>query len=49
MDLNDPSLFTPTITASNNNPFEFVQENAINNPGATGMSGYEVSPVTKTT
>lgn len=50
MDLNDSSLFTPTIT-SNDNPFEFVEESrADSKPGAVvTMSGYEVSSVTKTT
>ena len=50
MDLNDSTLFTPTIS-SDDNPFEFVEESAIQNkPGAVSvMSGYEVSPVTKTT
>lgn len=43
MDLNDPSLFTPTITPDNN-PFEFVEDSAVHDkPGATTvMSGYEV-------
>jgi hypothetical protein len=48
MDLNDSSLFTPTITPAND-PFDFVEESAVNNPGVVAMSGYEVSSVTKTT
>lgn len=50
MDLKDSTLFTPTIRADDN-PFEFVEESAIQNkPGAVSMmSGYEVSSVTKTT
>ncbi|KAJ7323779.1 hypothetical protein OS493_030568 [Desmophyllum pertusum] len=40
MEFNDPSLFTPTIK-SNNNPFEFVEENAVKPGGELAMSGYE--------
>lgn len=40
MDLNDSSLFTPTITPAND-PFEFVEESAVNKPGVVEMSGYE--------
>ena len=42
MDLNDSSLFTPTI-APVSDPFEFVEESAVKKPGVVEMSGYEVS------
>lgn len=48
MDLNDSSLFTPTITPIDN-PFAFVEESALNKPGVVEMSGNEVSSVAKTT
>lgn len=40
MDLNDSSLFTPTITPTDN-PFAFVEESALNKPGVVEMSGNE--------
>ena len=48
MDLNDSTQFTPTIKASDDNPFEFEQERCLTEPVTTGMSGHDVSPVTKT-
>lgn len=41
MNLNDSTLFTPTIRASDENPFEFERESGMREPRTRGMSGYD--------